>query len=232
MRNGAPTSARQRTGGLCGVRNELPTSVGGRHDLPSGYRRSSELLPRRILLDGFDATPETVDACVMVVSEVLVEDVAGPAPATFDEFVQRERESVLSLALALLRSEDDAVDVAQETMPRALERWPYVSALDRPGAWTRCVALNLITDHLRSRTRRRRLLERLTVSRSDPSDTAQDHWDERFWAEVAALPPRRTPVLDGWFQGVGRPESWRCRCPPWCRPRGSGGLDGVHCLVE
>jgi len=30
----------------------------------------------------------------------------------------------------------------------------------------------------------------------------------------------------------GRPQSRRCRCPPWCQPRGSGGLDGVHRLVE
>ena len=145
---------------------------------------------------GLDATRERACACVRVVSEVLVEDASGVARLPFDEFVRREFASVLALALALLRVEDDAVEVAQETMLRAFERWDDVSGLDRPGAWTRRVALNLVTDHLRSRTRRRRLLERLrAMQATDRPDVEVDDRDERFWAEVVALAPRQRSVI-------------------------------------
>jgi RNA polymerase sigma-70 factor (ECF subfamily) len=103
---------------------------------------------------------------------------------------------VLALALALLRDEDDAVEVTQETMLRAFERWDDVSVLDRPGAWARRVALNLVTDRLRSRTRRHRLLERLRAVRApDRPVTPLDARDERFWVEVAALGPRQRAAV-------------------------------------
>ena len=86
---------------------------------------------------------------------------------TFDDFVAREFGPTIALGLALLRDEDDALDVAQETMTRALERWDEVAALDRPGAWSRRVALNLVTDKLRGRTRSRRLTGRLAGRRVD-----------------------------------------------------------------
>lgn len=76
-------------------------------------------------------------------------------------------------------------------MLRALERWDRVSALDRPGAWTRRVALNLVTDRLRARTRRWRLLDRLRSRPTLPAaDAADAAWDEAFWREVATLPTR------------------------------------------
>lgn len=114
----------------------------------------------------------------------------------FDDFVRTEFGQVLALGLALLNDRDDALDVAQEAMARAHERWAVVGAMDRPGAWTRRVALNLITDVQRRRTRRSRLLTRLR-SQARPPTTAisPEPWDRAFWDRVAALPRRQRDVI-------------------------------------
>lgn len=113
----------------------------------------------------------------------------------FDEFVTSEFTAILALALALLHDRDDAFDVAQETMARAFERWGDVSALDRPGAWARRVALNLATDVQRRRTRRRRLQLRLRAQPARPNVISPDPWDREFWAAIAALPGAQRDVM-------------------------------------
>lgn len=127
-----------------------------------------------------------------------MEEAPSSGSVSFDEFASSELQHVLALALALLRDEDEALDVAQETMLRALERWDTVSAFDRPGAWTRRVALNLVTDRLRSRTRSYRLLDRLRARPArSTADVADGAWDEAFWSEVGRLStrPRNAIVL-------------------------------------
>ena len=125
------------------------------------------------------------------------ETAASPTSSqlTFDEFVSLEFASTIALGLALLRDPDDALDVAQETMARVLEHWPEVSLLDRPGAWSRRVALNLVTDNLRSRGRSWRLTRRLAGRQLDHSGSTElEAWDAMFWSEVAALPERQRNV--------------------------------------
>jgi RNA polymerase sigma-70 factor, ECF subfamily len=127
----------------------------------------------------------------VIEGEWVSEDVS-PGRPSFDEFVEREFAPTLALGLALLHDEDDALDVAQETMARALERWDEVGGLDRPGAWSRRVALNLVTDKLRGRTRRRRLTGRLARRPLDQAvPTEVEAWDAAFWSEVASLPERQ-----------------------------------------
>lgn len=131
----------------------------------------------------------------MIEGEWVDEDVS-PSRPSFDEFVEHEFAPTLALGLALLHDEDDALDVAQETMARALERWGEVAGLDRPGAWSRRVALNLVTDKLRARTRRRRLTGRLVAGRPDHVIWAEfDAWDAAFWSQVASLPERQRNVI-------------------------------------
>ncbi len=113
----------------------------------------------------------------------------------FDDFVAGEFASILALALALLRNRDDALDVAQETMARAFARWDDISTLERPGAWARRVALNLVTDTQRRRTRRRRLQSRLRAQPTAAVTSESDRWDRAFWAEVAALPHRQRDAI-------------------------------------
>lgn len=116
-----------------------------------------------------------------------------------DAIVEAEYTSMLAIGLALLRDPDDAAELAQETMLRLQKHWAEVADFDRPGAWCRRVALNLATDMLRDRQRRRRLADRLAMAAAaDPSNSStQRYWDERFWAHVANLSerPRNAVVL-------------------------------------
>jgi RNA polymerase sigma-70 factor (ECF subfamily) len=131
-----------------------------------------------------------------VAAEAPVSEQGIAGNLDFDVFVATEFTSILALALALLRNRDDALDVAQETMARALARWDDVAALDRPGAWARRVALNLVTDTQRRRTRRRRLQLRLRAQPASISPTPEsDRWDREFWTEVAALPQRQRDAV-------------------------------------
>jgi RNA polymerase sigma-70 factor, ECF subfamily len=115
--------------------------------------------------------------------------------ASFDDFVASEFTAILGLALALLHDRDDALDVAQETMTRAFDRWDTVSTMDRPGAWARRVALNLVTDTQRRRTRRARLHLRLRAEPPAVNPDEPDPWDRRFWLAVAALPRRQRDAV-------------------------------------
>lgn len=119
----------------------------------------------------------------------------GSEEVTFEQFAVREFDQVVALALASLRDEQDALDVAQETMTRTFRCWAEVSGLDRPGAWSRRVALNLITDRFRERARRGRLVDRLRSRASRSANVEVAVWDEDLWSEVAALPRRRREVI-------------------------------------
>jgi len=121
---------------------------------------------------------------------VTIEGTSG----SFDDFVLIEFGPILALGLALLDDRDDALDVAQETMARAHEQWVMVGGLDRPGAWARRVALNLITDTQRRRSRRVRLVERLRTQPNPATATPSEPWDRAFWDHVTALPRRQRDV--------------------------------------
>lgn len=74
--------------------------------------------------------------CGGVVEDVCVA-MGGSEGVTFEQFALSEFDQVVALALASPRDEQDALDVAQETMARTFECWAEVSGLDRPGAWSR-----------------------------------------------------------------------------------------------
>ncbi len=100
---------------------------------------------------------------------------------------------MLAIGLALLGDDDEAREVAQETMLRLQQQWSHVSTLDRPGAWCRRVALNLASDTLRARTRRRRLTARLASAPA--AEVALADWDTTFWAAVGELPERQRSAI-------------------------------------
>lgn len=119
-----------------------------------------------------------------------------PDGEAFDEFARREHGAVLALGLAVLRDVDEARDIAQEVMVRTLAHWEQVATLERPGAWSRRVALNLITDRLRDRRRRRVLLDRLSGrSRQVVAAPDEDPWDASLWVAVAQLPERQRSAI-------------------------------------
>jgi RNA polymerase sigma-70 factor (ECF subfamily) len=108
----------------------------------------------------------------------------------FDAFFRAEYPRLVG-ALSVAVGAEQAADVAQEAFVRANARWSRVRRMDRPGAWTRRVALNLVTDHHR-RLRRRRAIDPLLVADESVEMAPQD----RDLAEaLAALPTRQRLVV-------------------------------------
>ena len=103
----------------------------------------------------------------------------------FDAFFRTEHPRVLAAALALTGVREVAVDIAQESLTRALRDWERVSALDHPAAWVRRVAVNLVNDWHRSNARFTRYAPRLVTTAEVESP---DPESARFWSAVRALP--------------------------------------------
>ena len=68
----------------------------------------------------------------------------------FDDFYRREHARVLGVVVALTGRADLAGDAADEAFARALARWPRVSKMASPGAWTAKVALNVVWRSIRA----------------------------------------------------------------------------------
>ena len=113
----------------------------------------------------------------------------------FDDFFRIEYPKLVAVAAALTGDRDLARDIAQESLFRACRAWDTVSGLDRPGAWTRRVALNLVTDNVRRGARDRRLAGRLASAPGGASDETPSGPDEPFWRAVRRLPERQRVVV-------------------------------------
>lgn len=109
----------------------------------------------------------------------------------FDGFFRDEHVKLVALGIALTGSREAAADIAQEALLRAYRAWPRVSQLERPGAWTRRVAINLATDAQRRVARERsgaRAMRPDVVAAPEPPH-------EQFWNAVRALPERQRAAV-------------------------------------
>ena len=129
-------------------------------------------------------------------SNVAVLDRADPVTAddsAFEAMYRRELHVLNALATSLTGSRELGADLAQEAMMRAYHSWSTVGALDRPGAWTRRVLINLAID-----THRRRAREaRACGSAAGPSEPVEpaDGGSDQFWHAVRALPERQRAAV-------------------------------------
>jgi len=79
----------------------------------------------------------------------LIDEAQRGSAAAFEELVRRHDRSVLRLALGLLRSEEDARDVYQETFLRAYRSLGEFRGASSLRTWVLRIATNLCLDHLR-----------------------------------------------------------------------------------
>lgn len=115
-------------------------------------------------------------------------------PVAFHVFYERELVGVLSLTLALTRSESEAEDATQEAFLRAYRDWSRVSLLERPEAWVRRVALNTAISRFRRLKAEARALGRLDAVSTDPVSLF-DSVGLEFWKAVQKLPKRQAQVV-------------------------------------
>jgi RNA polymerase sigma-70 factor, ECF subfamily len=97
----------------------------------------------------------------------------------FEALCLAEYPRLVRAAYLIVGDEQEAADLAQESLARAFERWRTVSRYERPGAWCQRVVVNLALSSRRGRARARR------VRRADPVAAIQEP-PEPFDAEMRA----------------------------------------------
>ncbi len=110
----------------------------------------------------------------------------------YRQFFLAEHPRVIAMVMAYTGQVELARDIAQETMLRAYQHWAAVSAMDKPGAWARRVAINLAITAFRKRGRDDKLTQRLGAP---PPLLPADPVSDRFWAEVRNLPDRQRAAV-------------------------------------
>ena len=119
----------------------------------------------------------------------------------FDAFFRTEHQRLAALGAALCGDRETGRDLAQEALARTYKEWARVSRLERPGAWTRRVVVNLARDQARHRAVQRRRLPEL-ARRNDAGAMVSDvRHDGEFWAAVATLPERQRTAVALYYVG-------------------------------
>jgi RNA polymerase sigma-70 factor (ECF subfamily) len=102
----------------------------------------------------------------------------------------------------IVRDDDTAQDLLQDTMIRAHGALPRLTAGANTRAWLYRIATNASLNHLRSRARERAALRRHAAEVEPPThpggDGLRESADERsaaLWAQVARLPERQRLAL-------------------------------------
>lgn len=99
---------------------------------------------------------------------------------------------LVSLGTAMTGRRDVASDIAQEAFLRAHRDWETVGSYERPSAWVRKVAVNLLVDYQRTNARERRAVDRLAGAPvADPSAPALTRWVEL----TSTLPSRQRQIV-------------------------------------
>ncbi len=121
---------------------------------------------------------------------------AGPSTddLDFETFFAVEFVELVSLGVALSGDLQAAEDIAQEALSRAHENWERVHLLDKPGAWTRRVAINLLRSRGRRGAAERRALGRL-MGRRRPATLDFTPDTGEFWRMVRTLPGRQAEAV-------------------------------------
>jgi RNA polymerase sigma factor (sigma-70 family) len=110
----------------------------------------------------------------------------------FAELVESESRGLVAATTAIVGDRHRAEEIVQEAFERCFRRWSRVSQLDRPGAWTRRVAINEAISVARRSSSEHRAVQRLGEMAASAARTGTDPLaeldDDGVWAAVRALP--------------------------------------------
>ena len=111
----------------------------------------------------------------------------------FTGFVRAHSASLFRTAYLLTGDYQRAEDLLQITLVRVYQRWPRVSAMDRPVGYARKVVVSQAASWWRRRSSHEApMFVREEPARGDRTDEAAEH--ERVWTAVLSLPPRQRAV--------------------------------------
>lgn len=118
----------------------------------------------------------------------------GTATADFESWYREESSRLVEILTLAMAEPDLAKDSADEAFARAYERWPRVSAMESPTAWTYKVALN----DGRRRARRRQIERVLLLWQARDrfaEEASPDGRDTDLWKIVSSLPGRQRTAI-------------------------------------
>ncbi len=133
-----------------------------------------------------------------VTDQELANQVLDGNPTAARTLVSRHRDSVYGLALRMLRNREDAAEVAQEAMVRALSNIHRYDARRPFAPWINRIARNLCIDRYRRRRPTSELNEEIT---SAPEGTANAFYSTR--ADDQAHHNHVMVAVDEAMQGLG-----------------------------
>lgn len=120
----------------------------------------------------------------------------------FEDFAAARLTALLRYAVLLTGDREQARDLVQEVLTRALVKWDRISALDEPYAYVRRMVTN---EHLSWRRRRR---VRTVPLENDPSGLlGPEPPGDDMWELLSTLPARQRAVLVlRFYEGLSDPE--------------------------
>jgi RNA polymerase sigma-70 factor (sigma-E family) len=116
------------------------------------------------------------------------------SPDDFDRFVAENGNGLVRTAYLMTGDLHEAEDLVQETLFKVAARWPRVSRMGNPTAYTRRVLVNLVLHGSSKRSRNRAELKASPPAEMAANAAVLDINDELFDA-LAALPPRQRAAL-------------------------------------
>jgi RNA polymerase sigma-70 factor (sigma-E family) len=119
----------------------------------------------------------------------------------FEEFAAARLSALLRYAVLLTGDREQARDLVQDVLTRALVKWDRIAKVTEPYAYVRRMVTN---EHLSWR-RRRRL--RTVPLRDDPAGVPVEATDDAMWQLLATLPRQQRAVLVlRFYEGLSDPE--------------------------
>jgi RNA polymerase sigma factor (sigma-70 family) len=131
---------------------------------------------------------------VWVVDPISTEPERSPISEGPDAFCRRMHPKLVGALRLYIGEPDIARELAQDALVRVIERWPQVSLMEHPEAWTYRVGFNLARSGLRRRRAEHRAHVR-TAARPAPVTTADLADALAVRGAVAALPARQRQAV-------------------------------------
>ncbi|MEU8238295.1 SigE family RNA polymerase sigma factor [Actinoplanes missouriensis] len=124
----------------------------------------------------------------------------------FEEFAAARLPALLRYAVLLCGDREQASDLVQDVLTKALLKWRRIGALDEPYAYVRTMLTNEYLSFLR-----RRRVPTVPLGWATPdtaaAERAPDRPDEQVWRLLSGLPrQQRAVIVLRYYEGLSDPE--------------------------